>query len=138
MTVTVPECLKNMFSELQQWRQCARCLYYREIDGKKYGVVLATIAPSHNRPAMNKPEIERVLACKRKGKIDEGYVVAARLNGSGYEYLVANHAEIVAKRARPSRRCLGSAACNLRALPRTELSIELDRRQPGELAVVNP
>jgi hypothetical protein len=34
----------------------------------------------------------------RKGTIDEGYVVVARINGSGYEYLVANHAEIVAKR----------------------------------------
>ena len=96
--MTVPECLKNMFSELQQWRQCARCLYYREIDDKKYGVVLATIAPSRDRPALNKPELERVLAGKRKGTIDEGYVVAARLNGIRYEYLGANHAEIVAKK----------------------------------------
>ena len=108
--MTVPECVKNMLAELPRWRQCARHLYYREIDDKKYGVVLATIAPSRDRPALNKPELERVLAGKRKGTIDEGYVVAARLNGfgggpgggggggGGYEYLGAHDAEIVAKK----------------------------------------
>jgi hypothetical protein len=106
--VPVPEFLKTMFSELRLWRQCARHLYYREIDGKKYGVVLATISPNHDRPALNKPELLRVLAGKREGKIDEGYVVFARFNGSpqgntgpqgpaaGYEYLGASLAESVA------------------------------------------
>ena len=96
--MSVPASLPKIFSELGQWRQCARHLYYREMDGKKYGVVLATIAPSRDRPALNKPEIERVLAGKRRGTIDEGYVVAARLNGVGYEYLGASLAEIVAKK----------------------------------------
>jgi hypothetical protein len=94
--MTVPDFLETMCSELQQWRQCARHLYYREIDGKKYGVVFATIAPNRDRPALNKPELQRALAGKRKGTIDEGYVVFARINGIGYKYLGASPAEIVA------------------------------------------
>ena len=60
--------------------------------------MLATIAPNRDRPALNKPEIERVLAGKRKGTIDEAFVVVAQLNGIRYEYLGASLAEIVAKK----------------------------------------
>ena len=96
--MTVPDFLKNMLSELHLWRQCARHLYYREIDGKNYGVVLATMTPNFDRPALNKSELERALAGKRKGTIDEAYVVVARLNGIGYEFLGASDAGALAKR----------------------------------------
>ena len=95
--MSVPAFLPKMFAELHRWRQCARYLYYREIEGRKYGVVLATMTPN-DRPALNKSELERAPAGKRKGTIDEAYVVVARLNGIGYEFLGASDAETIAKR----------------------------------------
>ena len=59
-----------------------RYLYLIEDDGAKIGIVVATLNPSFFEHALNKAAMERVLASLRNGKIDEGYVVFARVDNS--------------------------------------------------------
>jgi hypothetical protein len=70
------------------------CLY-GVIDGVKIGVVIATRNPDYNNNALNRPELERLLAAKRNGKIDEAHVVAADVNGTERTYCGAMSAEEV-------------------------------------------
>ena len=92
----VPAYLKTMFSD-GQWRRIRDRIYYAEIDGKKIGVVLATMSPNRNDYALNRAEYERVINGKREGKVDLAFVVAVRLSGFGKppEYHSANHIEAV-------------------------------------------
>jgi hypothetical protein len=73
--------LSGMFSDPRFTRHWPR-KYSAEIDGTRIGIVLATINPSFNNPALNKIEFDRLLAAKRDGKIDEAVVVFARTNGN--------------------------------------------------------
>ena len=81
--MTVPKFFLTMFADRQLWRQCARHLYYGEGEGKKIGVVVATMPPNRDRHALNKLELDRALVGLRNGKIDLAFVVAAKLNGFG-------------------------------------------------------
>ena len=99
--MTVPKYLPTVFADRQRWRQRAKHVYRGEHDGKKIGVVVATMSPKFDRYALNKNELELLLGYLRSGKIDVAFVVAARLNGFGpeaYEYQGAGDAETVAKR----------------------------------------
>ena len=99
--MTVPDFLPIMFADRSRWQQRARHLYLGEHEGKKIGNAVATMSPKFDRYALNKPENQRLLAALRSGRIDMGFVVAARLNGFGpeaYEYQGACEAEILAKR----------------------------------------
>ena len=69
------------FRPLRQWR------WYGVIDGIKVGIALATRTPGYATFALNNPDMERLLAAKRDGKIDAAFVVAAhtdRLNTHTY------------------------------------------------------
>jgi hypothetical protein len=55
--------------------------YLGEDDGKKIGVVLATKSAGYDSPALNKQEFDGGRRAKRDGRIDEFYVVAAKVNG---------------------------------------------------------
>ena len=61
----------------------SRYRYFGEIDGAKIGVVLATKNQRFDNWALNKPDFDRVIAGKRDGRINEAYVVAAKVNGVG-------------------------------------------------------
>ena len=45
--------------------------------------MLATKSPNRDNHALNKGELERAIAGKRNGVVQEAYVVAANLNGGG-------------------------------------------------------
>ena len=106
--MTVPAFIQTIISDLQQWLRCSRSryLYFRETEGKKIGVVFATTSPNFDRPALNKDESNRALVGLRDGKIDEGWVVAVRTNGTRpTEFLCAGRVEDVMKRleGRPTK-----------------------------------
>jgi hypothetical protein len=73
--------LSNIFAD-QRFVPKGRYLYLIENDGAKIGIVVATLNPGFFEHALNKAAIERVLASLRNGKIDEGYVVFARVDNS--------------------------------------------------------
>lgn len=89
----IPDCLRTMFKD-RGWKMVGRYRYMGEIDGAKIGVVLATMSPSYDRFALNKKDNESLLQAKHDGKVDQAFVVAAKLNGSGPpEYCTAVDAE---------------------------------------------
>jgi hypothetical protein len=55
--------------------------YFRELDGHRTGVVLATRTVQYDSYALNKHDLDRLIASKREGKIDSAIVVAAKVNG---------------------------------------------------------
>jgi hypothetical protein len=65
-----------------RFREIRKNCWFGSIDGARIGVVLATRNPEYNNFAVNKPELERLLAAKRDGKIDEAHVVTANVNGT--------------------------------------------------------
>jgi len=88
----VPAFLATMFSD-PGWQRVGRYLYFKEIDGQKVGVVLATMSPRWDDFALNKGEYERVLNGKREGRLDQTYMVAAKIDGAKFEYVGAMEAE---------------------------------------------
>ena len=94
----VPAFLSTMFSDTR-FQRFGRYIYYAVIDDKKIGVVLATMAPHRDDFALNKGEFERVLNGERDGKVNQAFVVAAKLNGGrSLEYQGADRAEAVLAR----------------------------------------
>jgi hypothetical protein len=78
--------IANIFAD-PSWRQIEARLWFREVDGKRQGAALATWNETYGNFALNCGEMERLLAGKRDGKLDEAYVVAAQKNSTGrYEY----------------------------------------------------
>jgi hypothetical protein len=68
------------------------------VEGTKIGIVLATQKLPFTGVLVNKPELDRLLAAKRAGKIDHAMVVAASVTSSGigartYRYLEHREAE---------------------------------------------
>ena len=60
---------------------------FGEIDGKKIGVVLATMNnPSFNTYALNVGELNRLRAGKNDGKIDEAAIIAVEVDGGARTY----------------------------------------------------
>jgi hypothetical protein len=74
--------LSHIFTD-SLWQRLSRYRYYGEIDGVKIAVVLATKNPSFDNWALNKPDYDRAIAGKHDGRVDEAYVVAAKVNGAG-------------------------------------------------------
>jgi hypothetical protein len=72
----------NYFSKMftdDHFQPCGRNKYFRD----RIGVVLATKNSHHDTYAVNKNDLERVLAAVAKGDLDCAFVVAAKVNGSG-------------------------------------------------------
>ena len=76
-----PASLPTIFTNPQPWKHVDRYVYLNST--ARIAVVLATKAPNRDNHALNKAELLRVIAGKRDGKIDEAYVVAARINVDG-------------------------------------------------------
>jgi hypothetical protein len=57
--------------------------YLGEVDDKRIGVVLATKNAGYDTCALNETEFDGVRHAKSKGRLDETYVVAAKVNGVG-------------------------------------------------------
>jgi hypothetical protein len=73
--------LGEMFTD-QRFRQLNKSnwCWYAEIEGTKVGVVLATQGPKYPSPALNKSDVERLLAGKRSGKLDQAFIVVTRFD----------------------------------------------------------
>ena len=69
---------------------------HSEIDGKKIGAVLATKNPGFDFPALNKAELDGLVCGKSEGRLDEVYVVAAKVNGEVLKYFDCIDAEALA------------------------------------------
>jgi hypothetical protein len=97
--IAIPEFVSGMFTDYcSDWRQIGRHLYYGESGDKRYGVVLATMAPERDSYALNEVEFNRVLTGKVKGTIDAAFVVAAKLSSWGKppEFQAAADIEVMA------------------------------------------
>jgi hypothetical protein len=86
--MTEPANLSKMFSD-PGWHRISRNLYFRNANGQKFGVVLATVSPGWETLALNQSETERVLNSKRDGRIDRGHIVAAKRDGGGPPTFIA-------------------------------------------------
>jgi hypothetical protein len=75
-----PAILSNIFTD-SRFRDLSRYRLFGNIDGVKIGVVLATRSPRYDNFALNKGDMDRLLAGKRDGKIDQAFVVMAKVNG---------------------------------------------------------
>src|SRR5258705_6348023 len=73
--------LNGMFSD-PRFARFGRYCYHVEIDGRKIGVVLATMNQGYDSYALNKAEFDRLLAARRDGRLDGAFVVIAKTNGS--------------------------------------------------------
>jgi hypothetical protein len=74
--------LSKIFSD-DRFRPFGQYRYYGEVDGSKIGVVLATCSPRFDNFALNKADLDRLVDGKREGRIDQAFVVQARVNGYG-------------------------------------------------------
>jgi hypothetical protein len=91
--IKVPLFVTTIFTD-PGWRQVGRYKYFREFDGMKNGVVLATMSPQYDRFALNTPETKDLLAGKRNNKVDQAFIVAAKGNGAGkFEFYAGVDAE---------------------------------------------
>jgi hypothetical protein len=85
--------LTNIFEDTR-WRQIDRRLYFAEIDDQKLGGVLATWNGRYDNFALNRDEMERLIAALHAGKIGTALVIAVEKNGTGrYEFRRAVNAE---------------------------------------------
>jgi hypothetical protein len=64
-----------------RFEQFGKNKFFRELDGHRIGVVLATRTNNFDGHALNKHDLDRLIAAKREGKIDAAIVVAAKING---------------------------------------------------------
>ena len=88
--------LSSVFSD-DQFSQHGRYRYSATIDGVKIGVVLATKSQNYNNFALNKADLDRVIAGVSDGRLDAGYVVAATVNVTGsMEFVDQISADILA------------------------------------------
>jgi hypothetical protein len=71
--------LRGIFSD-PRFREFGRYRLFAEIEGVRFGVVLATRSPRYDNFALNKTDLERLIAGKREGKVDQAFVVMARVN----------------------------------------------------------
>jgi hypothetical protein len=99
--------LRDIFTD-PRFRQIGRWLRHGVIDGRRVGAVIATLNPGFVEYALNKAEEERLLAAKcEKAKLDEAYVIFARIDGfyqptfSGARDAEELHQKILAMGLRP-------------------------------------
>jgi hypothetical protein len=78
--LTNPEAVLSKIFTDARWRKLSWRLLFANIDGVKVGVVLATKSPDYDCFALNKPDIDRLLAGKHTGKLDAAYVVWTRIS----------------------------------------------------------
>src|SRR5262249_1912039 len=71
--------LANMFTD-RRFELIDRWLYLANIDGTKIAVVIATKNTGYFEYALNRARLDRLLIALHKGKVDEGYVVLARMD----------------------------------------------------------
>jgi hypothetical protein len=85
-TTTVPLYVQNVFTD-PGWQRYGHNLYFKEVDGKKVGIVGATMSSRDAQYLLNKKEFDRPLNALAAGKIDAAWVVGAGSNGTGqYKY----------------------------------------------------
>jgi hypothetical protein len=72
--------LAGMFTD-PRFREFRPYRWYGEIDGIKVGVVAATRKAGFDTHALNKSDLELLIAAKREGKVDQAFVVAANIDG---------------------------------------------------------
>jgi hypothetical protein len=71
--------LSHIFDNGSNFDEFRRYRLLGQVDGKNVGVVLATKNKNYNSFALNCTDLERLTAAKRDGKIDEAYVVFAKV-----------------------------------------------------------
>jgi hypothetical protein len=71
--------LSGMFND-PRFRRLSNWCWYAEIEGMKVGVVLATRNPGYATFALNKNDVDRLLAGKRSGKLDHAFLVGTSVD----------------------------------------------------------
>jgi hypothetical protein len=79
--------MPDVLSEMSRFSRVGRNRYFAEIDGRKIGVVLATQSPTYDEFAVNKSDLDRVVAAKRDGRLADAVVVAARIDRGAQTFL---------------------------------------------------
>jgi len=77
-----PEILSAVFTD-PRFRWVGTYRLAGEVDGVRVGVVLASMNSSFVTYALNKGDFDRLAEAKRRGKLDVGFVVGARVEKSG-------------------------------------------------------
>jgi hypothetical protein len=76
------------FKEIDSW------LWFAEIDGKRVGVAVATRSSRFDTHALNQQSLDRLIEAKRSGKVDNTFIVAARIDAlNNISFIAANDAE---------------------------------------------
>jgi hypothetical protein len=102
-TESVMDVLPGIFAD-PRWRELSRYRLFAIIGGARVGVVLATKKPPFANYAVNKVDFDRLLAGKSVGKIDQAFVVFARINDLGMTYVghvEADHMHGIVQAMRP-------------------------------------
>src|SRR5262245_22285437 len=73
--------LQSMFED-KKWQEVGPYCYFTETNNTKVGVVLATQRQGYPNFLINEGTLQRLLKGKLEGKIDQAFVVAAKLNGA--------------------------------------------------------
>ena len=102
--------LPGIFTD-SRFQELSRYRLFGEIDGVKVGVVLATKTPRYELFALNRGDFERLLAGKSAGKLDQAFVVLAKINGLGaatyWDHTSAEQMHDIVKGLRPRNGAFG-------------------------------
>jgi hypothetical protein len=71
--------LSHIFDNGSKFDEFKRYRMQGQIDGRNVGVVLATKNKGYDTFALNCADLERLTAAKNNGKVDEAYVVFAKV-----------------------------------------------------------
>ena len=91
--------LSGMFAD-DRFTRHGRFRYSATIDGTKIGVVLATKNQGFDNFAINKADLDRLIAATGDGRLDAAFVVAAKVNGSSMDFVDQIAAAVLADQLR--------------------------------------
>ena len=83
--------LAGIFSD-PRFTEFRRNCFRGEVNGQKIGVVLATQNPTYTNFALNDGDFTRLLEAGDAGRVDEPWVVFARVNGANRTFRSATRA----------------------------------------------
>jgi hypothetical protein len=73
--------LSDIYTNRQKYKQIGMRKYTTVIDGRRIGIIVATKNNGYQGFAVNKTELDSLLAGKAAGRIDEAHVVAMEYIG---------------------------------------------------------